>query len=484
MAVSAERLSHLLLDLELVSPEDVQAAWQELGRRDVPAQKFLQFFIRRNCLTNWQVERLLRGERRGFYYGPYKVLYLVGAGTFARVYRAVHKKTGQTVALKVLRNRYSEDPVKTEQFLREGRMGLNLRHPNIVPILEVDKHRGHFWIVMEFVEGQNLRDLMKVRHRLNPADATQLMIDVTNAIRYAHQKGIMHRDLKPSNVLISSRGLAKVGDFGLASQLDQEEGHNLRTVDYAGLERTCGSKRNDPRSDIYFLGTIFYYMLTGQHALKETRDRTERMAKQRFLNVVPIQHVAPDLPAAVVAVCNRAMELNPERRYQTPSEMLAELKGVLSRLGTRPSASEPGSGSPSTTLAAPLGTRRTVMFVESNPEMQNAVRQGFKSVGYRVLITVDPQRALDRFLDDSEVADVVVFDADSVGEKALIGFNRFAQEEVTRTVPCLLLLGKHQESWKKQAQLAHHRVALTLPLTVKQLRAAVSQLITRRPQPV
>ncbi len=486
MAVSAERLSHLLLDLELIKPDDVQAAWQELGRRDVPAQEFLQFFIRRNLLTNWQRERLLRGERRGFFFGPYKVLYLVGAGTFARVYRAVHKKTGQIVALKVLRSRYSEDPLKTEQFLREGRMGLNLRHPNIVPILGVDKHRGRFWIVMEFVEGQNLRDLVKIRRRLSPGDSTRLMVDVTNAIRYAHQKGIMHRDLKPSNVLVSSRGVAKVVDFGLASELDQEEGKNLRTVDYAGLEKASGAKRNDPRSDIYFLGTIYYYMLSGKHALKETRDRGERISKQRFLNVVPIQHVVPGLPPGVVAICNRALELNPERRYQTPSEMLVELKGVLPRLEATqvPAAAGADTNGSAPPLSGERSSKRTVMFVEANPEMQDAIRKGFKSVGYRVLITVDPDRAMDRFQDDHEVADVVVFDAETVGEKALQGFNRFYEEDVTRGVPCLLLLGKEQQEWAKHAQLAHHRVALQLPLTVKQLRVAVSQLIARRSQPV
>ena len=484
MAVSAERVSHLLLDLELVKPDDVQAAWQELGRRDVPAQEFLKFFIRHDQLTNWQVERLLRGDRRGFFYGPYKVLYLVGAGTFARVYRAVHKKTGQIVALKVLRSRYSEDPIKTEQFLREGRMGLNLRHPNIVPILEVDKHRGRHWIVMEFVEGQNLRDLIRIRRRLSPGESTRLMIDVTNAIRYAHQKGIMHRDLKPSNVLISSRGVANVVDFGLASQLDQEEGKNLRTVDYAGLEKASGAKRNDPRSDIYFLGTIYYHMLCGKHALKETRDRGERISKQRFLNVVPIQVAMPELPPAVVSICNRALELNPERRYQTPSEMLVELKNVLPRLEAAQLPATTNHASPSEPLMAERGSKRTVMFVEANPEMQDAIRKGFKSAGYRVLITVDPDRAMDRFLDDHEVADVVVFDAETVGPNALKGFNRFHEEEVTRGVPCLLLLGKEQREWIKQARLAHHRVALQLPLTVKQLRVAVSQLMLRRSQPV
>ena len=102
----------------------------------------------RGILTNYQFDRLARGEKAGFYYGDYKVLYLVGTGSFARVYRAVHRETEQVVALKVLRSRYSENPVQTEQFLREGSMGAKLRHPNIVPIYEVFSQRRLHFLVM------------------------------------------------------------------------------------------------------------------------------------------------------------------------------------------------------------------------------------------------------------------------------------------------------------------------------------------------
>src|SRR5690606_7115883 len=110
----------------------------------------------RGLLTNYQVDKLARGDKAGFYYGDYKILYLVGTGSFARVYRAVHKDTGKVVAVKVLRKRFSEDATTTEQFVREGEMGAKLRHPNIVPIYEIHSSRRQHYMVMDFIEGRNL----------------------------------------------------------------------------------------------------------------------------------------------------------------------------------------------------------------------------------------------------------------------------------------------------------------------------------------
>ena len=116
----------------------------------------MQFLVSHEYLTNYQVEKLIKGDRHGYFFGNYRVLYLVGYGTFARVYRAAHRETGKIVAIKVLRSHFSDNPVQASLFVREGRLGCVLRHPNIVPIYEVySKGRIHF-LVMEFVEGRNL----------------------------------------------------------------------------------------------------------------------------------------------------------------------------------------------------------------------------------------------------------------------------------------------------------------------------------------
>ncbi|NUQ64027.1 MAG: protein kinase, partial [Pirellulales bacterium] len=149
---TSEQIADRAFDLGLVTERQLQGVWSELGSRTVPIEDFLQMMVRREFLTNYQVERLMKGERTGFFFGNYKVLYLVGTGTFARVYRAAHKDTGQVVAVKVLRKRYSDSSSQCTQFVREGQVGCSLRHPNIVPIYEVISERRNHFLVMEFVE--------------------------------------------------------------------------------------------------------------------------------------------------------------------------------------------------------------------------------------------------------------------------------------------------------------------------------------------
>ena len=156
------------LSLNLLTQKDLQQIWGHLGTRDVDLDQLVKLLERRGLMTNYQVERLFKGETAGFFYGNYKVLYFVGKGTFARVYRAVHKDSGQVVALKVLRKKQSEKQSDRDRFMREGEMGLKLRHPNIVPIYETySKGRTHFF-AMEFVEGQSLRDFLRIRRKLEP----------------------------------------------------------------------------------------------------------------------------------------------------------------------------------------------------------------------------------------------------------------------------------------------------------------------------
>ena len=302
----------------------------------VPLEEVKKQLLRGEYMTNYQLERLVKGETAGYFYGPYKVLYAVGAGTFARVFRAVHRQTGEIVALKVLRKKFS-DPSKPEQFkqasqfMREGKLGLTLRHPNIVPVYDVATDGRSFYLVMEFVEGWNLRDIVRIRKKIEPLQATRLMMEMVEGLRYAFEHGLTHRDLKLNNVLVTSAGQAKLVNFGLAS-LDEnfadgmnEDIPNTRTIDYAALERATGVRKDDTRSDIFFMGCIFYNILTGEAPLLETTDKLQRMNKQRFLEVIPIQQRDPTLPHWVCTVVTKAMMLDVFRRYQSPAAMLADL---------------------------------------------------------------------------------------------------------------------------------------------------------------
>src|SRR5687768_4690258 len=194
---TAEQLAQRALDVNVVDDSQLQSVWSELGSTNVPLAPFQQSLLRRGLLTQYQLERLMRGDTRtGFFYGDYKVLYCVGAGTFARVFRAVHRGTGSMHALKVLRSRYSNpsatDPKSGRSnrpvinlFRREGEIGGALKHPNIVEIQEVYSHGGTHYIVMEFVEGRNLREFYRAKRRFQPLEAADIMAGVMAGLNYA-----------------------------------------------------------------------------------------------------------------------------------------------------------------------------------------------------------------------------------------------------------------------------------------------------------
>lgn len=494
--MSAEQFAQRVVDVNLLDARQLESIWSEIGTREVTLQDFTGFLLRKGWLTNLQIDRLIAGKRSGYFYGDYKVLYLVGTGTFARVYRAVHKVSGKVAAVKVLRQRYSEDAEKTEQFFREAQMVTKLRHINIVPIHEVKSDKTSHYMVMDFVEGQNLREFVKSRGKLSVTDALSLITDVLAGLEYAMSLGITHRDLKLSNVLVSSNGRAKLVDFGLAAisgKVTDESiaNHpNPRSIDYAGLERITGVRKDDPRSDIYFAGCMFYHMLTGHPPLFDTKDRIQRLSTTRFHEIKPITDWDPKLPLAVVVVVNKAMELKLERRYATPGEMLADLKRAAKRIEEGDVA--PAAGASAAALQAAAiravaddmeGTSRTVMVIESNIEVQNQLRERLKRHGYRVLLTNDPERALLRFENDAVLPDCVVFGTGELGRAALDAFDQFATTTKTQAVPAILLVDEKQRAIAKQANLAGHRIVVTMPLKFKEFRAVLKGLLAKTAQP-
>src|SRR5438445_11269421 len=187
---------------------------------------------------------------------------------------------------------------------------------------------------MEVVEGGNLRDILAIRGKLDPAEAMRFIEDAVSGIAYAYSRGVTHRDMKLTNVLISSQGVAKLVDLGLAGifmrkGLELEVGEKMdRTVDYAGLEKRTGVKSGDVRSDIYFLGCVLYEMLTGRSPLAMTKDPRVRMSPHRFDSVTPMRKEEVNAPPSVFQLVERMMSLDPRLRYQTPAQLLEAVKDV------------------------------------------------------------------------------------------------------------------------------------------------------------
>ena len=485
------QLSQRIVELGLAEPLEVEAAWSEVGGIDGTCEDLIRVLQRKELLTNLQVDRIFKGERTGYFYGHWKILYLIGAGTFARVYRSVHRESGRIAAVKVLRRRHRNEPTQVEQFMREARVGLELRHPNIVAIHEVDPDPRNPFMVMEFVEGQTLRELVQIRKRIDPKTAVQLTADIANGLAYAATQGVTHRDMKLSNVLVTSQGRAKLVDFGLAALADTSDEAALadcpsaRAIDYAALERGTGVRKDDSRSDIYFLGAMMYHILAGESPLTETRDRLARLNVSRFREVPPLGKVCPDVPHNVSAIVQKAMEFDPKKRYQKPTEILEDLKATAQRLesGDTNTTARVASGNSEAPVSAETeGANKTVMLVESKIEFQDLIREKLKKRGYRVLVISDPQRALGRFdPDEDPAADCVLFSAPELGASALEAFNEFGKAEHTAHIPAILMVDRKQQYVIRGAQVGPNRMMLAMPLEVRELRTALLKLI-KKPQ--
>ncbi len=486
--IKAQVLSDRILDLGLLDARQLDSVWAQIGSRDVSADEFAHQLLSKQLLTNFQLDKVIKGDREGYFYGKYRVLYISGAGTFARVYRSVHMSDDRVVALKVLRRRYRNEPEQVELFLREARMGLRLKHPNIVQVHEVSNDIRAPYMVMEFVEGQTLREFLRMRKMLDVSTSLSLITDVVNGLDHARKRGITHRDMKLSNVLITSLGQAKLVDFGLATISEENDklltaAPNARSIDYVALERGTNVRKNDHRSDIYFAGCIFYHMLTGVAPLLETRDRLHRMNISRFQEIKPIGHVNPEVPIGIQTIVGKAMTLKPTDRYQEPEEMLLDLKRarIVLDKGEEPSEEPKSRQAPSSTeqpAADSLeGFGKTVMFVESNLELQNVFREQLKKRGYRVLIVSDPVRAIQRIEDDIRLAHCAVFSTQELGMDAVTAFNKLGEMENTRDIPAILLIDRRWSSLVESAQVGDHRILLSMPLQIKVLGERLSELL-------
>lgn len=472
--VDAAALAQQALLLGLVNESQLQDYQDDRGRITLSPEGLMRAMERKGHLTPWQTNKLLKGDKEGYFLGNYKLLYKIASGSFGRVFRAEDPRNGVIVAVKVLRNRWSEDAHSIELFEREAKVGQFLRHPNIVSILSMgkDPKAEQYFIVMEFVEGGNLRDFLAIRKKIDPPEALRIMEDITMGMAYAFARGISHRDMKLSNVLISTQGVAKLVDFGLAGIHDtgaKEDDKMDRTVDYAGLEMATNVKPGDIRSDIYFMGCVLYELLTGRPPLLLTKDRQQRMLKSRYENVPPISKEEVNAPYSVFQLVENMMSLTPHRRYQNPQQLLDAIRHARRDLGD-PSVHAVGHAS------GAQGPECTIFVVEKNERLQEVLRDQFKKMGYRVLMTIDPATAIDRF--KQRAYDVLLIDAGAVGKEGVVQFERFAHQAEVQKLNCagILILSEDQADWAKKIKETPRMVVMIRPVNGKQLAAKLREL--------
>jgi serine/threonine protein kinase len=282
--------------------------------------------------------------RVGLLEGRYELRGLLGCGGMADVWDGVDRRLGRRVAVKVLHPELATDTGFRARFQREARSVAALNHPAIVAVYDagVDQRcnsRTPF-IVMEHVEGQTLRAVLRERGRLPPDRALSTVGEVLDALAYSHEHGIVHRDIKPANVMVTPSGAIKVMDFGIARSVT-DSSHStgaatvIGTAHYLSPEQACGGPA-DARSDIYSTGCMLYELLTGRRPF---RGDTPLAIAWKHVEDQPTPPSAlnPDLPAAHEAMTMRALRKQPGTRFQTAAEMQAEIRAALagSAAGTR-----------------------------------------------------------------------------------------------------------------------------------------------------
>jgi CheY-like chemotaxis protein len=454
--------------LGLVTEAQLAEVRDELGTTSELAP-LISILERKSYLTPWQRGKLLKGDIDGFSLGGYRLLYKIASGSFGRVFRADDPRSGRVVAVKVLRRRWSEDQQRIDLFLREGKVGLTLKHPNIVEVLAInrDASSGQYYLVMEFVEGGNLREILQIRKKLTVTESLRILEDSAGGLAYAYARGMSHRDIKLTNMLISSQGEAKLVDFGLAqffASFAKEEEKVDRTVDYAGLERATGVKTGDVRSDIYFLGCVFYECLTGRSPIAWSRDKHARMRRERFEQVPPIQPEEVQGPPSLFALVETMMSLDPQRRYQTPSQLIDAIRAVRREVENK-SGKE---GRPPS---------RAVFVAERDEGLQDRLRDGLKEEGYRVFVAGDPVRALDRFR--QQPYDGLIVDARTTGEEGLRVFGIIVEEAARKRFPCaaILILAEDQADWVAKVPKVPHASVMGHDVTFKRLKSKLKELM-------
>jgi len=470
---SIDELAKLLHQSQLVSGEEIAQCRDRLGHRGT-AMELLSALQSRQLLTPFQVQKINKGDLQSLVLDGCKLMYRNASGSFARVYRAERIEDGSTIGVKLLRDRWSTDVDTVQLFHREGDIGKRLRHPNIVPVYNTGSKGKYHFITMEFVEGGNLRDFIKIRKQLAPEEALKFGVDMALGLQHALEQGITHRDMKTTNVLMSAQGVAKLIDFGLGADdafLNRPDSPDLaQALEYSTLEKGTNAPRNDPRSDLYFLGVILYELMTGQPPYPRTRDREERKRFGRYRDVQPISNLLPKLPMRVASIVDQLLQVNPAQRYQSAKDVTEDLQQTLRGLGApMESMIQKTSGADT----------RTLLCIEHRPKRQDILRDYFTKHNFRVLLLGDAERAQNRLKNNPP--DFVIMFGDAVGDRVVQDFQGALNITRTHGTGVLAVMTEEQKIQANGSATNDKRgKVLSNPIRLRDLRQSIEEIASAK----
>jgi len=290
----------------------------------------------------------------------YRIIGRLGAGGMADVYCAEDLQLGRKVALKLLYDRFAEDEEFVERFRREASSAAGLQHPNVVAIFDRGEWDGTYYIAMEFLEGRDLKELVRQEGPLPPERAVAIAVQILKALRFAHRRGIVHRDIKPHNAIVDDEGRVKVTDFGIAragASDMTETGSIMGTAQYISPEQAQGHPV-DARADLYSVGVVLYELLTGRVPFEGDSAVTIALKQVSELPVPPAR-LNPAISPALDAVVMRALQKDPARRFPDADAFIAALQEAVGAPGEgRPGQATGPMPAVAPPRAAPRARRR------------------------------------------------------------------------------------------------------------------------------
>ncbi len=349
MEFSVQNLCGFLIRSKLLSPDGMQAMyqrWQAEAKENAGnLGQFTKWLIANKYVTEYQAGLLSKGHADDFFLNQYMILERLGRGRMAGVYKAAHP-LGQIVAIKVLPPSKAKNPLTHGRFQREAELSLKLRHPNVVRSFQVGQVGALHYLVMEFLEGETLDDVLQRRKRLPPAEAVRLVHQALTGLQHIHEQGMVHRDLKPANLMLAGgesdttlKATAKILDIGLARQMFEEgqpenkveltaEGVLLGTPDYLAPEQARDPRNIDIRADIYSLGCVLYHALTGQPPFPDSNILSQ-LVRHATETPKPLRDFNPQIPDGLQQIVSWMVAKKPDERYPTPERAAQALQMFL-----------------------------------------------------------------------------------------------------------------------------------------------------------
>jgi serine/threonine-protein kinase len=334
----ASRFGQAAILSGLMDAESLLACWNAIPprKREDPEhidRRLARQAVQSQALTLWQAQQILAGRTSGFKVDRYVLLELIGQGGMGRVYLARDTRLNRRVALKILAPERINNPRALARFHREARVGAQLQHENLVRVYDFGESSGRTFLVMEFIEGKTIGQLLSEQGPMPPATAARLVRQVAQGLSHAHRKGLIHRDVNPYNIMVTHDGVAKLADLGLAIDLAEDdrvtrEGATVGTFDYVAPEQARHSHAADIRSDIYSLGCTLYHMLSGQVPFPSP-SLPEKLFAHQAMEPTPLDSLVPGLPMGLAEVVRTMMRKQPDQRYATPVLVVEALEPYL-----------------------------------------------------------------------------------------------------------------------------------------------------------